>query len=258
VLEKGISLLPDRSWREDYDLTLALHNTSAELSDVLGDFEIVRQRCDAMFQNSRLLDHTFLACSMQISIRSANGNTDEAIQIGIDILEKIGEPIKARPTKVDIAHTLLRLRRLLRKLSPNTIGTLPLMSDSSKAASMQIMNHMIMPAHFGRESLLPELVLKLVQITIQHGLCNVSSVAFGWFGLILAAQGQIQLATNYGELALELLDRFDSKQWLPRVYLCVYGGIFGWHQSMKKAIDPLSQGYHVGIETGDREVSHQE
>jgi predicted ATPase len=45
ILGKGITLFADRSWREDYDLLLALHNTSAEVSYVLGDFDAVHRRC---------------------------------------------------------------------------------------------------------------------------------------------------------------------------------------------------------------------
>jgi predicted ATPase len=256
LLEKGIKLLGDWSWREDYDLTLALHNTSAEVNYVLGDFDTVQKRCQAIFHNARLVDHTLPACSVQISILSAAGNTDEALDVGVDVLGKIGEPIIDRPSTFYIARTLVRLCRLLRRVSPDTIRRLPLMTDSRKAAAMQILNHMIMSAHIGRESLVPILVSKLIELSIRYGLCNVSSVAFGWYGLILASQRKLDLAHQYGKLALELLDRFDSKQWLPRVHLCVYGGVFGCSQNIRDAIAPLSRGFDVGIETGDIEVSH--
>jgi predicted ATPase len=81
-LDKGINLLGHRSWREEYDLTLALHNTSAEVNYVLGDFDVVHRRCEAIFQNARMVDHTLLASSVKISILSAESNIDEALKIG--------------------------------------------------------------------------------------------------------------------------------------------------------------------------------
>jgi predicted ATPase len=254
-LERGIHLLPNRCWREEYDLTIALHNISAEVSYMLGDFETVQRRCHTIFHNAHVVDHTFPACSVQISILSAAGNTDDALQVGLDVLEKIGEPILARPSKFQIALSFLQLRRLSRKITPDKMRQLPLMSNPRKAAAMLIINHMVMPAHFGRECLTFFLINKLIHLTVHHGLCNVSSVAFGWFGVILATTGQARLGYQYAELALELLDRFESKQWLSRVHLCVFGGVFGWTQNIRNAIVPLSHGFAVGIETGDIEVS---
>jgi predicted ATPase len=254
-LDKGIHLLSDWCWREEYDLTIALYNISAEVSYILGDFETVQRQCHAIFHNAQLVDHTFPACSVQISILSAAGNTDEALRVGLDVLEKIGESIVARPSKLQIARSFLQLRRLSRNITPNKMRQLPLMSNPRKAAAMLIINHMIMPAHFGRECLTFFLMNRLIHLTVQHGLCNVSSVAFGWFAVILATTGQTRLSSQFAELALDLLHRFESKQWLSRVHLCVFGGVFGWTQNIRNALVPLSRGFEVGIETGDIEVS---
>jgi predicted ATPase len=257
LLKKGRHhLLDNRSWRNDYDVTLALHTVSAEVNYILGDFGVVDKQCSAIFQHARLVDHTIPACSVKISILSAAGNTDEALSMGLDVLKKIGVHVIGRPSKFQTTRTFITLRRLLRKICPATIRQLPLMSDPQKAAAMQIINHMLMPAHFGRESLFLILVSKLIHVTVQHGLCNVSSVAFGWYSLLLVIMGESALASQYGDLAIELLNRFGSKQWLPRVYLSVFGGLYAWTQSITKIIAPLSQAFEVGIQTGDIEVSN--
>jgi hypothetical protein len=255
LLNKGrLHLLNNRIWRQNYDLALAIHTTSAEVNYILGNFDIVHLQCEAIFHHARLVDHTIPACSIKISILSDAGNTDEALTMGLEVLKKIGVNIVERPTTFQLTRTLLQLRILLRKICPMTIRQLPLMSDPQKAAEMQIINHMIMPAHFGRENLLLILVSKLIHITVQHGLCHVSSVAFGWYSLILVTMGHSTIASQYGDLAVELLNRFGSKQWLPRVYLSVFGGLYAWTQSITKTIAPLSQAFEVGIQTGDIEV----
>jgi hypothetical protein len=73
--------------------------------------------------------------------------------------------------------------------------------------------------------------------------------------MTLAACGEAEEATRYGELALQLLERFGAKQWLSRVHVCVYGCIFSWTKDLRTCIGPLGRGFDVGIETGDVEVS---
>jgi predicted ATPase len=164
----------------------------------------------------RLVDHTLLACSVKISILSAESNIDEALKIGIEVLKRIGEPIIDKPRRSHTILYLLQFRHRLKRTSPECIRRLPLMTDTRKAAAMLIMNQLIMPASFGRASLMLILVCKLFQITMKSGLCNISSVAIGWCGLVLIALGKIELASEYGKLALELLNSFD------RFHECIY------------------------------------
>ncbi len=54
---------------------------------------------------------------------------------------------------------------------------------------------------------------------------------------------------------MKLLDRFQVRSWIPRVYAIVYSFIHGWHRPIQEAIDQLFLGYQIALETGDIEVS---
>ena len=253
-LDFGLSLLGDRSWRDEYDLTLALHSTAAEVGYTLGDFSKAEERVEAILSNARVFDDTFEAYSVKINIL-ATTKVQEAIDVGLEVLKKIGEPMPSSPRSGYVKREYIRSRRLMKSKNPEMLLRLPIMTDHHKAATVQIINLLALPAIFGRPCLLPVLAMRAARITVEHGLCNLSSVAFGLYGMTLAACGEAEEATRYGELALQLLERFDAKQWLPRVHVCVYGCIFSWTKDLRTCIGPLGRGFDVGIETGDVEVS---
>ena len=254
-LDFGLSLLGDRSWRDQYDLTLALHSTAAEVGYTLGDFSKAEERVEAILSNARVFDDTFEAYSVKINILSATAKIQEATDVGLEVLKKIGEPMPSSPRSRYVKREYIRSRRLMKSKSTEMLLRLPIMTDHRKAATMQIINLLALPAIFGRPCLLPVLAMRAARITVEHGLCNLSSVAFGLYGMTLAACGEAEEATRYGELALHLLERFGAKQWLSRVHVCVYGCIFSWTKDLRTCIGPLGRGFDVGIETGDVEVS---
>lgn len=254
-LDFGFSLLCEQSWNTDYELTLALHNMAAEVGYVLGDFATVQDRIEAVLANARILDHTFQAYGVQLNILSATGKAKEAIDMGLHILNQIGEVIPPNPKPLYVRREYIRSRRLMKSKSCEMIRRLPSMTNHRKAAAMQIINLMVLPSLMGRPNLLPVLATRATQITVEHGLCNLSSLAFAIYGMVLTGAGEIHDAIRYGELALELLERFGVKQWLPRVYVCVYGCIFGWTKNLNSCIENLDRAFDVGVETGDVEVS---
>jgi hypothetical protein len=96
----------------------------------------------------------------------------------------------------------------------------------------------------------------MVELTFVDGLCAVSSFAFASYGMLLCSYNfDFAGGYRYGQLALKLLDRFGAKEWLPRVYACVYGVIHGWNRPMEFAMKPLWHAIQVGLETGDNEFA---
>jgi predicted ATPase len=254
-LDFGLGLLCDQSWNTDYELTLALHNMAAEVGYVLGDFSKVQERVEAVLVNAHILDHTFQAYGVRLNILSATGKAQEAIDMGLHILNQIGEVIPPNPKPLYVQREYIRSRRLMKSKSSEMIRRLPSMTNHRKAAAMQIINLIVLPSLMGRPNLLPVLATRATRITVEHGLCNLSSLAFAIYGMVLTGAGEIHEAIRYGELALELLECFGVKQWLPRVYVCVYGCIFGWTKNLSSCIENLDRAFDVGVETGDVEVS---
>jgi len=95
-----------------------------------------------------------------------------------------------------------------------------------------------------------------VTLSMEFGLSAISSVGFSMFGTMFCAYtSDKEAGYRFGQLGLALLDRFGSREWLPRVYFSVYGNINRQRDRLQDLIGPLHHGYNVGMETGDIEFA---
>ena len=98
--------------------------------------------------------------------------------------------------------------------------------------------------------------LKMLKLTLTHGLCFMSPLAFSTFGMLCIKWFPTpDVAFRYGELGLELLDMFQVREYLPRVYAAYYACIFPWKHHLPDSLDHLRHAQRVGMQTGDVEFA---
>jgi predicted ATPase len=95
--------------------------------------------------------------------------------------------------------------------------------------------------------------LKMIKLTLKHGLCFLSPLAFAVFGVrCIQYFPDTDNAFRFGNLGLELLDNFQVREYLPRVYVAYYAGIVQWKYPLQACLDHLIQAQRVGMQTGDK------
>jgi histidine kinase len=115
---------------------------------------------------------------------------------------------------------------------------------------------MYLQAMLVRRSLVPFITLKLLKLTLSHGLSLLAPVAFSTYG-ILCFMGlrDVASALRFGELGIGLLETVKVKEYLPRVNAAFYGCLHHWKRPLREALPHLLHGYEVGRVTGDMECS---
>jgi predicted ATPase len=255
-LSFAIGLLSERSWREDYDLTLAIYNAAAEVAYAKGDFELAEQMVAEVMKGGRTFDDKLQANTTKLYALGSMNRSSEAIALGLELLKELGESFPTKPNKWHFQYSILTTRWLLKGKSDETLLRSPSMSDCRTVSAMQILNIMFTAALFDKPMLAPLLAMRMVQLSLKHGFCAASCLAFSTYGMLLVSNGvNVDQGTRMGDLGMKLLDRFQAKEWIPRVYAAVYGFIHGWTRPNQLAFEPLLRGYRVALETGDIEVS---
>jgi hypothetical protein len=98
--------------------------------------------------------------------------------------------------------------------------------------------------------------LKMMKLTLTYGLSFISPVAFTTFGMLCTKIFPTpDTAFRYGEIGLELLDRFQVREYLPRIYSAYYACIFPWRYHLPESLDFLLHAERVGMQTGDVEFA---
>ena len=256
AVDLGISLLGEESWREEYDLTLMLYNAAAEIYYTIGDFAKVEEATQIVLSKARIFCHQVQAYSTKISVLNSRGKNSEAIELGLEVLAKLGETFPSKPNLLHVKKEFLRTKFQLRNKSVETMRRLPNMVDSKKVAALRVLNVIFSTAYVEEPFLAPLLATRMMQITIKHGLCAISSFAFaGWGMLLCSFSYEVQEGSRYGDLALEMISRYESREWLARVTCGVYGCIYTWSKPLRRIVCPVERGYRVGLATGDIEYA---
>ncbi len=226
-LNFGISLLGLNGWNEHYSLTLDLHNAAAEMALCITNFDRMNALLDAVFDNVRHAPDKQQAYATRIYALGVADQQQEALQTGKIVLRELGERFPARFPKAHLLAEMMNLKRLLRGKSDEMLMRLPLMEDSKMLAAIQILDLMFLSSLITAPTLLPFVVLKMMKITLQHGSSAWTATAFSSYGVLCCAVDDLDQGFRFGQLALAYLEKFQCREFLPRVYFGVYGKLRG-------------------------------
>jgi hypothetical protein len=114
---------------------------------------------------------------------------------------------------------------------------------------------MFLHALLARPNLAPFISLKLMKLTLTHGLSFIAPLAFSSYGMLCIKLNDIDAAFRFGELGIELLEQLQVREYIPRVYAAYYSCIYPFKYPARDALDHLLYAHRVGIQTGDIEFS---
>ena len=252
-LQTGITLMEARDdpWASRYDLTLALYTEATEAAYLSGEFD----RMDGWFHEILTRAGTILEKVKPYEIRilayKAENKFMEAIETGLELLENLGERFPANPHMGHVVADLARTWSALRGRSNDDLMALPLMSDPEKSAVMRIIADIMSSVYWGRPNLVPLLAFRMVRLSLRFGNHPVSCFAYGSYGVLMCGVlGAMREGKRFGQLALDLLEKLDAKEWKAQIYVTPYALIFHWNQHVRTTLRPLQQSFQIGMETG--------
>ncbi|MEG4343959.1 AAA family ATPase [Microcoleus sp. A003_D6] len=255
-LTTGIQLLPSDGWQQSYKLTLGLYELAAEVSCLSGDFQQMEHFVDAVFQQARKLLDKVKVYEVKILADVAQSHQLEAIKTALSVLELLGVAFPKEPTQIDIAQSLQETQTMLAGKQLQTLLELPEMVDREAMAAIRILASMTAGVYVAVPALLPLVVFKQVQLSVQYGNAAVSASAYAWYGVILCGvMGAIDEGNHAGELALALLLRFKSNEFKASTYNLLYPFVKPWKYHIQASLKPLVEGYHSGLENGALEYA---
>jgi len=74
---------------------------------------------------------------------------------------------------------------------------------------------------------IPDLGLRMMEITLSNGLTPASSMAFAVLSMVFASAGQADLGYKLAKIALRLCEKFDNNQYRGRASFTL-GGFVAW------------------------------
>ncbi|MEH1901210.1 MAG: ATP-binding protein [Nostoc sp.] len=252
----GIQLLRTDSWQQQYSLTLALHEEAASAAYFMGQFDQVEEFVKQVQHHANVLLDQVKSIEIQIQSYLAQSRFDDSIQTAIALLNLLGVKLSHQANKTQTFLSLAQTKLRLLGKSPLNLIDLPDMTGDKQLAAIRILASTNSTAYIGRPDLLPQIILSEVDLSMQYGNAAASAFGYAWYGLIeCGILGNIQTGYEFGQLALQVLQKFHSKEFKARTFFIVQTFINHWHEPLQDTIAPLTEAYQVGLETGDIEYA---
>ncbi|QEQ96296.1 AAA family ATPase [Neptunomonas concharum] len=254
--QTGIDLLPQDSWNSQKQLAIDLHQLAAEAAYIKADFNSLHLLIDAALPYcTRVNDRVHLQ-ELKIQALVATNHFDSALEVALNLLSLLNIKLPEVPSKRVTHQSRLYSLAKLYLTSDERILALPSMTHPEARSAMSILASMFGIVKFSSSGLRPLVMAKEVELTLRHGLCNESAMAFAGYGGVLCGQyQQVDLGYRLGQLALKIskqpeFSRFDHKaESLFSTYIRHY------KEPLSVCADALLEAHNKGLETGDIEWS---
>ncbi|WP_036482041.1 PAS domain S-box protein [Myxosarcina sp. GI1] len=250
----GIDLLPENAWDTHYSLMLSLHEEIVEASYLNTDFERLEQFANLVLNHAKISLDTIKVQQIKIIGTKTQGQLLESIAIGLQVLKILGIEFPQHSTQEDIRQAFETTKALWIDKSPQSLLDLPVMEDPLLLAAMEILTVLVSPAYIAAPNLMPLFIFKQVELSIQSGNSHVSVMSYSDYGLILCGIiGDYENGYEFGQLALSLLEKLQTKTFKCRCWFVVYTYIEHWKTRLSEILSSLLETYHSGLEIGDIE-----
>ncbi|MEH1945934.1 MAG: AAA family ATPase [Nostoc sp.] len=248
--QTGIALLQPDCWQTQYELALNLHLAVTEASYLNSDFESMEEMAGVVLQNAQTIFDKVKIYEIKIVALTAQSQILGAIAVGADVLSQLGVDLPSAPESAEIGKALEYLKEQLQGREISELIDLPVMSDRSAIAAMQLLGILFAPVLLGNPGSMPLLSATMVRLSLQFGNTPASTVGYAIHGMVLCAfLSEVEAGYKFGLLALSLLEKLNERSiCLPLSFF----GAFIQHrqQSFLATLSTMKDSYTNGMETG--------
>ncbi|MEG4278318.1 serine/threonine-protein kinase PknK, partial [Microcoleus sp. MON1_C1] len=255
-LQAGLRLLVDSSWDTQYNLTLDLHTEAAEAAYLSGDFEGMQTLTNSVLQQPISLLDKVKVYEIQMQAYAAQQKSPEAISTGLQVLKQLGVEFPQEPNLSDIGQAFSETASILSGKRIEDLIELTQMTDPHQLAIIRILLSIWSSAYIALPSLVPLIVTKQVNLSVQHGNAAVSPFVYGLYGCLLSGVvGDIEQGYQFGQLAINLLSKLNTKEISAKTKSTVNAFIKPWKEHVRNVIEGFRANFSNALETGDLEFA---
>jgi diguanylate cyclase (GGDEF)-like protein len=257
--ETGLSLLvenqvPENHWSTHYHLSQQLFCDATEAAYLTGNFAEMLLWAKQVLQNGQCLNDRLPVYETLVSGNLARNELVAAVDIGLEALIQLNVALPSQPVPEDIGASLGTTQAAIGNRSISTLTQLPQMINSQAISAMRLLSWMGSAAYYSRPLLYPLLACQQVQLSLEFGNTDFSSYAYATYGIILCGVlDQVEAGYEFGQLALQLVDRLQAHHLRARVALLVYAFINHWQMPIRQSLAPLLEAHQIAVENGDIE-----
>ncbi len=255
-LKAGIDILGKNKWDQHYKVTLDLYTEAAESAYLCANFDEFKLLKGQVLQRAENLLDRAKIYELELLIHYAENRPLDAIESGLNVLKLLGLYLPKSPNTFQIFWEFLKVKIHLNKNKLAELSDAEMIQDPKILAIIRILDRLGSSSYFAKPKLLPIIIFKYVLISLKYGYSPITAFGFAGYGMILSGGlGKFDEACLYGQLALSMAERPDSRKFKARIWFIVESFIQHWKYHLRESLQPILQAYQTGLENGDIEYA---
>eukprot|EP00804_Cyclotella_cryptica_P005744 CCRYP_000079-RE/>CCRYP_000079-RE protein AED:0.10 eAED:0.10 QI:211/1/0.88/1/0.5/0.33/9/0/1307 len=252
----GLSLLEHDSWEKNYSLRMRLYDAASEALYVTGDFSRLISLVQKPLKLAICFDDKLNLYNNLVRSLAASGQMDEGIATCLRVLAQLGEVIPSTISLESYHTETVRIKTMMQGMSDDQLLSLPVITDTCKMAAMQFLNHLLYQAYFAKPELSPFISFRMVEMSIEYGVCNITPFAFSVYGAFLvSAINDNEGGYRMGRVAMELMKKMNAIEIIPRLSIVIYSMINIWKEPFQASLSKHLEAFDIGAHRGDMEFA---
>ncbi len=252
--EKALAFLPGDPWETEpaltFQLRLALASCELARGNLVESLRLVEQL------QPRAREHTELATlyTLKSELHFFMGNVRPGITSLLECLNRLGMPTSQQPSWEEVVAAHEEVWAQMGERPIESLIDLPLMSDPSMRAMVNVLAALISMGYHAIPNLRPLLACRLVSLLLRHGNTPLSPQGYSWFGAMTSfffkryREGQA-----FGALARELMERhFPFVRGRVLISLEI---VSPWTQPLSVALEYARSALQHSLQNGDGAVT---
>jgi PAS domain S-box-containing protein len=251
-LVAGAACLPEDAWERRQDVTFALERNRAECEFLTGALTAAEERLVRLATRATTaVERASVACLL-IELFTTLGQSNRAVVVGLDYFRHLGLSWSPHPTDDEARREYDEVWSRLGNRSVEELLPLPMMSDPTALATMEVLIRFSTAAYLTDANLATLVNCRAVNLVLELGNCDGGCQAYAAFAFIAGWRfGDYHAAFRFGQLGCQLVEQRGLKRFSARVYLTFATAIVPWTRHVRDASESLRRGFEAGHQNGD-------
>jgi len=258
LFKKGIDILPENTWHDNYELTYNLYLNAFECDYFRGNFtsaqywmKLIFEQVKGLYDKIKVYEMYSMALCMQMK-------PDEAVKYGLESLGLLDLNINPNPNGYHVLVEVLKATFAQKFRSVESLLHQPRANDVKLEAIERIIRVITPTLYFTNPMLFPVLLCLHARISMEKGHTDFSAYAYMVYGMFLAGfTNQIDKGCRFGQMALKLYEKFPNPKVKVQIVFLYNAFIVHWKEDLNNTLVKLRQNYDDAYALGDREYAYQ-
>ncbi len=250
-LNAGAALLVEDCWEHQHELIFQLELHRAECEFLTGAPAAERRLNVLSTRAANMLERATVAC-LRVDLYTSLDQSSRAIAVGLDYLRHLAIDWSPHPTEEAARREYERIWSQLGSRTIEDLIELPLMSDPSSLATLDVLTKLGPPSLQTDANLFSLVICRAVNLSLEGGNCDGSCFAYVRFGMVAGPRfGDYHAGFRFGRLGHDLVEQHRLTRFQARTYMSFGSFVLPWTRHVRAGRDFLHRALRVANKMGD-------